>query len=406
MKERMDWRQMRELLLSQVEPLPEQRLPVIQAVGMCLSRAVTAQWDVPPFDRSPYDGYAFRASDSTGELPVTLEVQEEIPAGQCPTKEVQSGAAAKILTGAPMPFGADCITKFEETTFTPQSVTLHRAYRSGENVIRRGEDMLAGDVLAQTGQVLDAGLCGALAAQGMTEVWVHSVPKVGILTIGGELVENGTKPSCGKIPNANRMALEAAVRLLGCEAEYLGSPNDDVEAIAEGLSDGLERCDLVLTTGGVSVGDYDLTPEGIKRVGCTVLGGDLALRPGGKSCFGQKGKTLVTALSGNPASAMTCFYAVAAPVLRKLQGHSQPAWPEVTAYLSEEHKKVRPVERLLRGRLWTEEGKLYFTPAKQQGNGAIHALSEANGMAVIPAGAGPMQKGAPITVLALEGCRR
>lgn len=100
---------------------------------------------------------------------------------------------------------------------------------------------------------------------------------------------------------------------------------------------------------------------------------------------------------------MTCFYAVAAPVLRRLKGHPQPAWPEVTAYLSEEHKKVRPVERLLRGRLWTEEGKLYFTPAKQQGNGAVHALSGANGMAVIPAGAGPMQRGDPITVLSLEG---
>lgn len=403
MQEHMDWKQMQELLLSQVEALPEQCLPVSEAIGMRLSRSVTARWNVPPFDRSPYDGYAFRAMDTIGELPVTLMVQEEIPAGQCPAKVVQAGTAAKILTGAPIPTGADCITKFEETTFTEQTVTLHRAYRSGENVILRGEDVSVGDVLAQAGQKLDAGLCGGLAAQGITEVWVHPTPKVGILTIGGELLEDGIEPDCGKIPNANRMAFEAAVHLLGCEPEYLGSPKDDVEKIARGVSDGLERCDLVLTTGGVSVGDFDLTSEGVKAAGCTLLGGNLALRPGGKSCFGCKGKTLVTSLSGNPASAMTCFYAVVAPVLRKLQGHPQPAWPEVTAYLSENHKKVRPVERLLRGRLWTEEGKLYFTPSKQQGNGAIHALSGANGIAVIPAGAGPMQQGDAITVLALEG---
>lgn len=403
MKTHLDWRTMRDILLSEVEPLPEQRLPVLQAVGMCLSRPVTARWDVPPFDRSPYDGYAFRASDTAGELPVTLMVQEEIPAGQCPKQAVQPGTAAKILTGAPIPTGADCITKFEETTFTEQTVTLHRTYQSGENVICRGEDVSVGDVLARSGQVLDAGLCGGLAAQGITEVWVHPAPKVGILTIGGELAEEGAVPEYGKIPNANRVAFEAAVRLLGCEPEYLGAPGDDVEEIARGVAEGLKRCDLVLTTGGVSVGDFDLTPEGLKAAGCTLLGGDLALRPGGKSCFGRKGKTLVTSLSGNPASAMTCFYGVVAPVLRKLRGQSHPAWPEVTAYLSEEHKKVRPVERLLRGRLWTENGKLYFTPAKQQGNGAIHALSGANAMAVIPAGAGPMQKEDLITVLSLEG---
>lgn len=403
MKEHMDWRQMRDLLLAQVNPVPEQQLPLSQAVGKRLSRAVTAQWNVPPFDRSPYDGYAFCAIDTAGTLPVTLDVQEEITAGQCPTKEVRPGTAAKILTGAPIPTGADCVTKFEETTFTKQQVTLYRAYRSGENVIRRGEDVLVGDVLAQPGQLLDAGLCGGLAAQGISKVWVHPAPKVGILTIGGELEESGTMPAYGKIPNANRAAFEAAIGLLGCEVEYLGTPGDDVEEIAQGVAKGLERCDLLLTTGGVSVGDYDLTPEGVKAAGCSLLGGNLALRPGGKSCFSCQAGKLVTSLSGNPASAMTCFYAVVAPVLRKLQGHPQPAWQEVTAYLTDTQKKVRPVERLLRGRLWTEGGSLYFTPAKQQGNGAVHALAGANAMAVIPANDSPMQKGEIVTVLALEG---
>ncbi len=403
MKEQLSWKQMRDRLLERVIPLPEQLVPLNQAVGKRLSRAVTARWDVPAFDRSPYDGYAFCAADTKEELPVTLSVLEEIPAGHCPTKTVQRGSAVKVLTGAPLPPGTDCITKFEETTFTETQVTLHRPYRSGENVIRRGEDVSEGTVLAEPGQLVDAGLSGGLAAQGIAQVWVHPVPKVGILTIGGELLESDAAPEFGKIPNANRAAFGAAVRLLGCEPEYLGSPGDDVEAIARAVSEGLQRCDLVLTTGGVSVGDYDRTPAGVLAAGCTSLGGDLALRPGGKSCFACKGEKLVTCLSGNPASAMTCFYAVVAPVLRKMQGHPQPGWQEVTACLSEDHPKVRPVERLLRGRLWTEDGRLWFTPARQQGNGAIHALSGSNGMAIIPANAGPMQKGDSIPVLALEG---
>lgn len=393
---------MRDRLLERVAPLPEEEKPLTAAVGRRISRTVRARWDAPPFDRSPYDGYAFRASDTEKKLPVTLTVGEEIPAGDCPRKSVRPGTAAKILTGAPIPPGADSVAKWEETTFTETQVTLKRTYHSGENVIRRGEDVAVGEVLARPGQRLDAGLCGGLAAQGMEKVWVHSVPRVGILTIGSELEPPGACPAYGKIPNANRAALEAAVLLLGCVPEYLGAPEDEVEAIARGVRTGLERCDLVLTTGGVSVGDYDRTPEGVCKAGCTPLGGDLALRPGGKSFFAEKEGRIVACLSGNPASAMTCFSAVVAPVLRKMQGHPRPAWEEVTAYLAEDHAKVRPVERLLRGRLWTEQGRLWFCPSRQQGNGAIHALAGANGFAILPAGAGPMSAGDAVAVLVLE----
>lgn len=403
MKKSLNWREMRDCLLERVQPLSEQCLPLAQAAGKRLSRTVAAQWDVPAFDRSPYDGYAFCAADTAGTLPVSLLVQEEIPAGRVPEQAVSRGTAAKIMTGAPIPPGADCITKFEETTFTQAQVTLHRSYRPGENIIRRGEDVTAGDVLARPGQRIDAGLCGGLAAQGISRVWVHPAPKVGILTIGEELLAAGDIPEFGKIPNANRAAFEAAVRLLGAEPEYLGAPRDDVDEISRAVSEGLNRCDLVLTTGGVSVGAFDLTPAGVLAAGCTPLGGDLALRPGGKSYFACKGEKLVTCLSGNPASAMTCFYAVVAPVLRKWRGHPHPEWREVSAFLSEEHLKVRPVERLLRGRLWTDGGPLYFTPACQQGNGAIHALSGANGLGIVPANAGPMEKGACMTVLFLDG---
>lgn len=402
MNENLTWRAARDLLLAQIEPLGPERLPLSAAAGRRLGECVTARWDVPPFDRSPYDGYAFRASDTKGKLPVTLTILEEVAAGSQSRKTVVPGTAIKILTGAPIPPGADAVTKFEETDFTPETVTLHRPYNSGESIIRRGEDVAVGMTLAQPGQVVDAGLAGGLASQGILEVSVYPVPRVGILTTGSELAEGTQVPGAAKIPNSNRYALEAALTLLGCQPQFYGAPGDDVDAIADGISRALEECDLVVTTGGVSVGDYDLTPAAVQKAGAELLIQNLRLKPGGKSCFGRKGKKLVTCLSGNPASAMTCFYAVVAPLLRRLQGSPEPRQREVTARLDAPFKKGSKQPRLVRGRLETREGELIFVPAPQQGNGALHTLAGANAFADLNAGCGPLEAGAVVRVCCME----
>ena len=398
MEHPMEWRQARDLLLKHIQPVEAELLPLTQATGRLLASPQWASSDMPPFDRSPYDGYAFQSGDTKGKLPVTLQVLEEVPAGAVPTQKVVPGTAVKVLTGAPIPPGADAVTKFEETRFSPDTVTLLRRYEAGENMIRRGEDLRAGDQLASPGQRLDPGLAGALWAQGAREVAVYRRPRVGLITTGSELQEPGTPGRMGQIPNSNRPAFEAALRLAGAEPIYYGAPGDDCDAIASALSVAWQETDLVITTGGVSVGDYDLTPAALEQAGGTIAVQNLLMKPGGKCCFGWQGKKLACCLSGNPASAMTCFYAVVLPLLRKLSGQPEGRLPELTVPLGADYPKASHQTRLLRGRLTIVNDGLVFMPAPSQSNGALHSLADANALGEIPAGSPPMKAGTLIQI--------
>lgn len=396
MRAKLTWREARDLLLERVSRVETERVSLSGAAGRVLAETVSAVRAVPPFDRSPFDGYVFRSADTQDKLPVTLTILEEVPAGSVPTKAVMPGTATKILTGAPIPEGADAVAKYEETDFTPEWVTLKRSYRPGENIILRGEDVAEGEVLGRPGQRLDAGLLGALASQGIAAVKVYRRPVVGIITTGSELVEVEDAVQPGKIPNSNRYALEAAVLAAHCTPRYYASPVDSVEEIAAVVARALAETDLVITTGGVSVGDYDLTPKAYEAAGVEVFAGDLLLKPGGKSCFGCKENKLVIGLSGNPASAMTCFYAVALPGLRRLRGDAGGRLPELTVRLGRDYKKSSPQPRLLRGTVRPEPGGLTFYPADKQGNGSLQTLAGANALAEIPAKSGPLAAGAQI----------
>lgn len=398
MEQPMEWRQARDLLLEGIDPVKPETIPLSQAAGRILAQPQRARWAMPPFDRSPYDGYAFQSGDTQGKLPVTLRVLEEVPAGAVPTRSVVPGTAVKVLTGAPIPPGADAVTKFEETRFTADTVTLLRRYTPGENLIRRGEDLRAGDQLASPGQRLDPGLSGALWAQGVREVPVYRRPRVGLITTGSELQETGTPGQDGRIPDSNRPAFAAALELAGAEPVYFGSPGDDCDAIASVLSAAWEQTDLVIVTGGVSEGDYDLTPAALERAGGVIAVRNLKMKPGGKCCFGWKGKKLACCLSGNPASAMTCFYAVVLPLLRNLSGAADGRPPELTVPLGTDYPKASPQTRLLRGKLMAEQGRLVFVPAPSQSNGALHTLAGANALGEIPAGSPPLRAGTLLQV--------
>ena len=403
MERGLDWRTARERLLAQVTPVDSQTLPLSRCYGHLLAEPVQAVQAVPPFDRSPLDGYAFRSADTRPEGTVTLRIIEEIPAGHLPRCTVTGGTAAKILTGAPIPAGADAVSKFEETEFTPETVTLKRAYKPGENIIRRGEDVQAGDVLGRKGQRVDAGLAGALAAQEITEAAVYRVPKVGILTTGSELRQSGAADNGASIPNSNRAALEAALMLLGCEPVFFGAPGDTVEGIAAAIDEALRQCDMVVTTGGVSVGDYDCTPAAVERCGAELLVQNLKLKPGGKCCFGRRDGKLIACLSGNPASGMTCFYAVVAPAVRALTGAEHPRQRELVARMAADFPKGSKQPRLLRGTLdWDEDG-LYFTPAPAQGNGTLHTMAGVNALAELPGGSDPVKAGEIVRVCYIGG---
>lgn len=386
----------RELLLSSTSTTDTERIPLSDCGGRILAQDLIALENVPAFDRSPYDGYALRAEDtalaSEGH-PVTFQIVEEIPAGSVPTKEITAGTAAKVLTGAPIPQGADVVVMYEKTEFTNHSVTLFAPLKAGDNIVRTGEDICKGSTLAERGTVIDAGLAGTLSAQGVAKPLVFKKPKVALISTGSELVEADAVPEAGKIRNSNRYTLEAVLKQLGCEPIYLGIAGDSVEDISALLLRGLAECDAVITTGGVSVGDYDLTPAAMEDIGVEILFRGVDMKPGMACAYGIKDGKLLCGLSGNPASALTNFYAVAAPALKKLTGRSVYMPQEIQVTLSNGFHKKSPKTRFLRGRLELKDGVVCMDLPKDQGNVVLSSVIGCNVMAIVPAGSGPLEAG-------------
>lgn len=385
-----------DLLLSQVSAVGMEQVPLSECGGRVLAQDLIAQENVPAFDRSPYDGYAVRAEDTvlaSKEHPVTLQILEEIPAGAVPTKEVLAGTATKVLTGAPIPKVADAVIMYEKTVFTDETVTLFAPVKSGSNIVRTGEDISKGAVLARSGTVVDPGLAGTLAAQGEAMPLVYRKPKVALLSTGSELVEADAAPGAGKIRNSNRYMLEAALKQIGCEPVYLGIAGDSVANISARLNEGLSECDAVVTTGGVSVGDYDLTPAAMEASGVEMLFRGVDMKPGMACAYGVKAGKLICGLSGNPASSLTNFYAVALPALRKLTGQHTYLPQEIKVTLSNGFNKKSPKTRFLRGRLELKDGAVCMELPKDQGNVVLSSTIGCNVMAVVPAGSGPIEAG-------------
>ena len=396
MKNRLTFEEARALLLERAGRAGTETLPPEACGGRVLARNTAARMNVPPFDRSPYDGYAFRAEDSAGAgrlTPVTLRVLEEVGAGSVSRCPVTAGTAVRIMTGAPIPEGADAVVMFEQTEFTPETVTLFAPAKPGDNIVRAGEDVRAGEVLAEAGSPIDAGTLGTLASQGFASLEVYRKPRVGLISTGSELVEPGETPGPGKIFNSNRYTFTALLEESGCTPVWLGSAGDEAEEIAALLRRGLEACDGILLTGGVSAGDFDLTPAAMEACGAEILFRHVEIKPGMAYCCGMAEGKLLCGLSGNPAAAMTGYYAVVLPALKKLGGRRDCLPQELTVTLQDGFQKKSPVTRLLRGTLELSHGEVRMTFSREQGNGVLSSAVGCDAMAVIPAGSGPLAPG-------------
>lgn len=386
----------RRRMLERVSPVDTETVALPCLPGRILALDVAARENIPPFDRSPYDGYAFRAEDTakaSQEAPVTLRILEEIPAGSVSHYPVTEGCAVKVLTGAPIPQGADAVIKFERTKFTDETVTIFAPCKSGSNIVRSGEDVCAGDLLAKAGSVIDAGLLGTLASQNIPGALVYRVPRIGIISTGSELVEVGNPRIPGKIYDSNRYMLCAAVRKMGFEPVLIGQAADNAEDIASSIREGLERCDALLLTGGVSVGDYDLTPAAMEQAGVEVLFRGVDMKPGMACAYGVRAGKPVCALSGNPASAITNFHTIAAPVLRKRSGQANCLPQEISVKLVNGFRKKSPGTRFLRGILDLSDGTVRMQVPREQGNVVLSSTIGCNVMAIIPAGSEPIPEG-------------
>lgn len=399
------YREARAALLEAVRPVGKERVPLAACTGRVLARELVASSDVPPFDRSPFDGYVLRAADTLNasrENPVTCNIVEELPASCVPKYMLGAGQASKILTGAPIPPGGDAVIPFEHTEFTDSTVTLFKPLKSGENIVHKGEDIRQGALLSPCGQLMDAGLMGSLAGQNIAEPLVYRRPRIGILSTGSELIELGHDLPLGKIHDTNRYSMAALVGGLGAEPVLYGSVPDNVEAIAEAMEQALSECDALITTGGVSVGDYDLTPRAMERIGARILVHGVDLKPGMACCYAVRDGKLLCGLSGNPASSITNFYVVALPALRRLCGRRDCETREFPVTLAERFGKPSPANRLLRGFSDLESGTLKLRLSSGQGNVMISSLIGCDLAAIVPAGSGPVEAGTVLQGFFLE----
>ena len=405
MLQNASWTEARSLLLDRVQPVDREDAALDACAGRVLAFDLKAGEDVPPFDRSAYDGYAFRAEDTeraSEARPAALRITETVRAGQTPKYPVRPGEAAHVMTGAIIPEGADCVINFERTKFTADAVTLFEPMKSGSNIVKRGEDVKAGALLAPCGTVIDAGLAGALAAQGIPRVPVYRKPVIGLVSTGSEVVEADQDQPLGTIRNANRAAFTALLTKEGCAVRYLGLAGDEAESIRTLISEGIKTCDAVILTGGVSVGDWDVTPDAMEKAGADILLRGVRMKPGMACAYGIADGKLVLGLSGNPASAFTNFCACCLPAVRRLCGRLDPLPRAFQASLEKGFRKKSPADRFLRGRLALEDGTVRFLASKDQGNAVLSSAIGCNSFLLIPGGSGPVEAGTKLNGFMLE----
>ena len=387
-------------LLAALPTVPGvETIPLFKAQRRILAEDMFAVVNVPPFDRSPYDGYAFRGEDTVNaskETPVTLRITEEIPAGKAPEGEVTPGTAAKILTGAPVPWGANAIVKYETTEFTEEYVKIFEAVKPNTDIVYAGEDVKEGQKLAEKGQVITPAVAGTLAGQGLAEVKVFRRPRAMVMCTGSELLEPGEAPQPAKIYNSNIYTISAYLESLGVDCTSGGSMPDEPELIAGHIKAALEDYDLVVTTGGASVGDYDYAARSAELTGAKVLFWKIAMKPGGSVVAAERDGKLILSLSGNPGAAITTLLRIASPYIKGLCGRKDTALEAMELVMKEAFKKKSPQQRLVRGRLSIENGVAYFISQDGQGNGVVSSFIGCDVLGEIPAGSPPVAAGEKI----------
>ena len=390
-------------ILGAVAPLAATTVPLGDAVGLVTAGDVVAAEAVPPFANTAMDGYAVRATDTAGagpEAPVRLAVAGELPAGHAPTQPVDKGEAIRIMTGAPLPNGADAIVMVEYTERDGDAVHIMHAAKPGDHVRDAGGDLTPGDLVFPAGTVLGPAHVGVLASLGFHEVEVVSRARVGVLSTGDELVERGQlRP--GQIRDSNRPMLLALATGAGTDAVDLGLARDDESIITRTLEDALATCDAVITSGGVSVGDFDYVKVALDRLG-GLQSWQVAIKPAKPLAFGVIEGTPVFGLPGNPVSSLVSFELFARPALLTMMGHRARFRPEVTA-TAERAMTRKPDGKLHLDRVRVRaEGDSYVAARTgDQASNVLSATAVANGFALLPDGDG-VPEGGDVRVMRLD----
>jgi molybdopterin molybdotransferase len=393
-------------ILSAINPLPAFDQPLMEAFGLAAAEDVYASVALPGFDNSAMDGYAVAYADvasASDESPIHLPVVGEIGAGQGALLAMSPGTAVKIMTGAPVPAGADSVVPYEWTDRGVANVVISQSPRLGQHVRPKGQDVSEGDLLVRTGTVLGPRHIGLLASVGRPSVRSRPRPRVVVLSTGSELREPGSPLGRDSIYDGNSFLVAAAARQAGAIAYRVGIVPDEPRAFLNALNDQLVRADLVVTSGGVSMGDYDVVKEALTPLGSVWFGG-VAMQPGKPQGFGTVGEDHlpIVTLPGNPVSAYVSFEQFVLPAIRKLMGRTPYTRPTADAVLTSGLRAPQGRRMFARGTLSVADGRLAVTPVGPQGSHMIGDLAESEALIVVPESVTYVETGETVTVLPLD----
>ncbi|MGW5720644.1 molybdopterin molybdotransferase MoeA [Amycolatopsis sp. NPDC003865] len=379
---------------------PATALPLAAAAGLVLAEDVRAGVSLPPFDNSAMDGYAVRAADVTA-VPVTLPVADDIPAGRVDVRPLEPGTAHRIMTGAPLPPGADAVVMVEATDGGTETVTISTAAQEGAHIRRTGEDVVAGSTALHAGTVLGHSQLGLAAAVGLAEVRVHRPLRVLVASTGTELVDAPAPLRHGQIYESNSVMLAAAIRGLGCKVEVVRSVVDDVEEFRKVIEPKLADADLLVTSGGVSAGAYEVVKDALSGQGVEFA--KIAMQPGGPQGCGRWQGVPVVTLPGNPVSVLVSFEAFLRPALLTAMGHTDVSRRRVRARLLEAMSSPAGRRQYRRGVFTPSEGEVTGVVGPRGGPGShlLAAFTQANCLIVLPEDVTSAAEGDEVDVLLL-----
>jgi molybdopterin molybdotransferase len=391
-----------EAVLGSTPRLPARSLPLAEAQGLALAEDLTAKFDSPPFDNSAVDGYAVRSADA-GEAGRTFRVVDEAPAGRPAEKSVGEGEAVKIFTGGVVPEGADAVVMVENTSGWGEEFELAKPAEAGQNIRRSGEDVRAGEVILSAGTEVGAPEIALAATQGYGELPVYRRPRVVILSTGTELVEPGERELApGEIFDSNSFAMLAQAREAGAQAWRVAAATDDAEALRAAVKDALENADVLVTSGGVSVGEKDLVKGIMLELGVEQVFWGIKLKPGKPVFYGRRDDARFFGLPGNPVSAMVCFELFVRPALMRMMGREDHRRPRVQVYFDEAVENRFGRMHAMRVSLQRTEKGWRAESVGAQGSGLVSSLTRADALALIGPECEGIRAGEPVTAVVLR----
>ncbi|MCR4429016.1 MAG: molybdopterin molybdotransferase MoeA [Caldiserica bacterium] len=389
-----------QLVLENCSQMPPRRVKLEDTLGLVLSEDIFSPENIPSFDNSAMDGFAIRAEDVTGaspENPIPLKVINDLKAGSFPQRELRKGEAMRIMTGAPLPPGADAVLRKEYTAFKEGLVLAQKPVKKGDDIRLKGEDIKLGDQVLKKGTQIQEGEVGILASLGIEKVPVYPPPLVAIVTTGDELVGLSEKLTPGKIRDANTFTLLFQVKKTGARARTFPRIPDNKDEIRKALEEA-KKCDVIITTGGVSLGEYDFVKEVLEEMGGTLHFWKVKQRPGHPLAFWILEGKPVFGIPGNPAASIICFEEYVRPALRKMMGFGKIFRPQATARMGVDYSKESKGRlQFLRVKLERKE-TLWAYPSGAQGSAILTSMAAADGIGIIPEDVTFLKKGEEIQV--------